>query len=470
MDALNEPLRALIDDASWFVRATEHRLLYVQTTASMRKAALQVLQHMEYHADNRAPVFTLEAEFEASDAGWEGRVEALRAQAEIRRTAMLEAGVALLELAEVSTEDAPEPVIRFARQLMELLAAFQGPMQGALVILCPPRVEADRAALTSLEQLVRAQPLREVRWVVLETDTRHFAPLASALGAEAMTSTVWVDEGGLVTELEGMAERAAAGQGLMAGPSEPRPQRLDRPEPPTEEALAQMLQATGVPPAFVLGGAERLRARLMQGAVAARKGDFLTAVEHQRAAVELCAELGMWRELVQMQMMLGGYVLHLRRPDKAREIYRTAITWADEAELPESEAQGWMALAMLDTVEQRHGTAGEAYLRAARLCEAVDQAPLSIECYRLAGEAGARLHRPDLAAHAWERALGLSRAMEPKLAARTSAVEVGRALAKVYRDRRMIPQAEAVEAHTLLLVEASKPAGNRVADSEEAAC
>lgn len=65
MESIAEPLRRLQEEASWFARATEVRLLWVPTEAALRSTALTVSERLEYHADNHSLFIPL-------DAPWSG--------------------------------------------------------------------------------------------------------------------------------------------------------------------------------------------------------------------------------------------------------------------------------------------------------------------------------------------------------------------------------------------------------------
>ena len=54
MEAIAIPLRRLQEEASWFARAAEIKLLHVTADATLRGAAIKVLMAQEVHADNRA--------------------------------------------------------------------------------------------------------------------------------------------------------------------------------------------------------------------------------------------------------------------------------------------------------------------------------------------------------------------------------------------------------------------------------
>jgi len=70
MEAIAIPLRRLQEEASWFARAAEIKLLHVTADATLRGAAIKLLMAQEVHADNRALYFRFDDEMTGPAHGW----------------------------------------------------------------------------------------------------------------------------------------------------------------------------------------------------------------------------------------------------------------------------------------------------------------------------------------------------------------------------------------------------------------
>src|SRR5215510_12832513 len=90
MQAISTALNGLMEQGSWFVRVTDARLLIVRASSNVRKAALQLLAGLEFHADNRSAWAVLEDSHSANDPGWQVRANRLLAHWDDRRKAFLD--------------------------------------------------------------------------------------------------------------------------------------------------------------------------------------------------------------------------------------------------------------------------------------------------------------------------------------------------------------------------------------------
>ncbi len=107
MQSISSLLDRLREHAAWFARASEMRLLVVRASGDLRKPALQLLQGMEFHADNRRAWLVLEDGRTHADDGWKSRSACLVEQWERRRKAFAEEGVVLSEVFGPSAETQP---------------------------------------------------------------------------------------------------------------------------------------------------------------------------------------------------------------------------------------------------------------------------------------------------------------------------------------------------------------------------
>jgi hypothetical protein len=57
VESIARPLRRLQEEAAWFARAQEVKLLHVRTDATLRGAVLDMVMAHEHHADNRGLYF-----------------------------------------------------------------------------------------------------------------------------------------------------------------------------------------------------------------------------------------------------------------------------------------------------------------------------------------------------------------------------------------------------------------------------
>jgi hypothetical protein len=169
------------------------------------------------------------------------------------------------------------------------------------------------------------------------------------------------------------------------------------------------------------------------------------AVAQQAQAAELCAEMQMPREQVINLLVLGSYLLAALARDRAKQVYGRAAALAAENDLKEPQAQARMALGMLAGLERQPAEAAAHYAASARLAEAAGSTALAIECWRMAGQLALEGKVELKAVECWKRALGLADALEPDIARSTSAPEVARALAQVYRKRGLGAQAHSLE-------------------------
>ena len=112
---------------------------------------------------------------------------------------------------------------------------------------------------------------------------------------------------------------------------------------------------------------------------------------------------------------------------------------------------------MLEAVDRAPAKAAAHYAAAGRLAEDAEIDVLAIEAWRMAGQLAIEGRIETSAIECWKRALDLADELDPKLAQSTSAAEIARALAAVYRERGMAAPARALEERSLELEQGLPP-------------
>jgi len=469
VESIAKPLRQLQEETSWFARATELRLLWVTTPGSMRSAALASIGRVEYHADNRSPFVLLEAPYSGPDAGAEARreqfVERFSSQAQRLRDAGVDVGPfpfspGQRERSELSAW------ARWARDLALACAALRPPVRGLVVVLAPLRVDDAPAFVAQLRALVAEATLQDVRWTVVESDTRHLAPLLEELGDTlGLSVDASMDEATQQQDLAALAgptpeqQVPAAlphpwGPWSSAGamPNAVPPIRAQERRPPSDEQLL----SSGLEPAYLKGGGRELQRLMLQGALAQRQGRAADAIELQRRTAELCGRLKLHREQVIHLLVLGGYQLAASQPEQARSAYHAAAQLAAERQLSLQHAQAELGLGMLDALEQKP-EAAQHYAAAGLLAEQAEVPALALECWRMAGQAASEGPATSRAVECWQRALALAEALAPEAARATSAAVVARLLANVFAARGQTAAADQLHRRAFHIEHGTEP-------------
>jgi hypothetical protein len=449
VESIAKPLRRLQEEASWFVRTSEVRLLWVATAASLRSAALAALTRLEYHADNQSPFIILEAPWSGPDAGAPARSEQFfeRCSGKVQRLRDAGVDVGVFPSAARGEHDLSAGS-RWARDLTEACAALRLPLRGLVLVLAPLRVDDAPALLAQLRALIAEPALEDVRWVVIESDTRQLAPLLEELGTRrGLSIDVSLDDAEQQRDLAALVGHDGStaklphpwGPWSSAGamPSSAPPPRVGERKPPSD----QQLLARGLEPAYVKGGGRELQRRMLSGALAQRQGRTADAIEWQRSTAELCGHLKLYREQVIHLLVLGGYLLAASRPERARAAYRSAGQLAAEQQLAMQHAQAELGLGMLDALEQQP-EAAQHYAAAGRLAEMAEVPALALECWRMAGQAASEGLATSWAIECWQHGLALAEALPPETARATSAALIARLLANAHAARGQSAAAE----------------------------
>jgi tetratricopeptide (TPR) repeat protein len=412
MDALVE----LHDQAIRFLRDDGQRLLHVITTATRRGAVLAVLRGLEHGPWTPGPVVVLEAGHGAADPGWTARGELLRRQHGARRAAGAEAGESWPLLGPSPPTE--KGLAGFAEQLGQVVDATPGG-RGWVVVLAPVHVKAAPQWSRAIAMLLRGTALGRVRWVVVDVDQ---PTLVDAVAAEHELRRVrCMGEGGEGADgLAGMLAGIGGGTpgaraaGVTAPPRRGRPPAAaDDRDAPQRRELARLLLAAGQ---------------------AQRAGQAASAVELQRQARDLCAAAG-WRDAaVQMELVLGGYLLGAGAGEQAVESARRAVQAAAAQPRAELSAIGQLALGSMLVARGDRPAAMLAYAEAVASAERAGATALVLEACRLTGDAAVLLGMEAQAIAFWSRAVKLAEA-EPLHGVLGSAGHCARAMALLCRKR-----------------------------------
>ena len=468
MEAIAVPLRRLHEEASWFARAAEIKLLHVAADATLRGAAIKLLMGQEFHADNRALYFRFDDEVTGPMRGWPARAARLREQFADKAASLKPAAIHLAAIRDVSSSPAGaaarSPAAEFAAQLYEARRALAAPLTQIVALLAPTRVEDPKIFAAEMTSLIRARELADVRWIVVETDGDAIGPLAQDLGRAALSCACVIDSAAQSDALAAQGAAAVSDPVIVRAPpgNWRAPGAMPDVEPPPHVgappvATDEELRAAGLSPVFVKGGGDALKRLVLGGALALRNGKNADAVTLQARAAALCDEMQMPTEEVLNLHVLAGYLIAGSQGARAREVYVQAGTLARTHGLKDLEAQTELALGMLEAVDCAPAKAAAHYAAAGRLAEDAKIDVLAIEAWRMAGQLALESRLETSAVECWKRALDLADELDPKLAQSTSAAEIARALAAVYRKRGLVAPASALEERSAELEQGTPP-------------
>ncbi|WP_437715670.1 hypothetical protein WMF45_04155 [Sorangium sp. So ce448] len=423
----------------------------MRTSADLRATALRLAAAQELHPENRSPFVLLEDACTAASEGWSERLERLRAQHAERKARMEQEGVRLPELPERPVIGGP--LASFGAQLMQLLNARADWHEGLVVVLAPTRVERPDALCDALRVLLGASGLGAVRWILIDPEPAALEPVAGQLGEQAMRTVFLVDEAEAQRDLARMLDAAEAAPPDIVGPARvgaawPRgvspPLRPGHP-PADPESIDALLREEGVSLPLAGSRGTELARLVLRAAQAMRRGQPVEAVQQQARARDLCVQADLAREATLMELVLGAYLVAAGDAGRAARIYVAARERAEQAGLPDLGAQAQFALGALHLRAREHAEAAVAYARGAALARESGSAILTIEALRLAGQAQLDVGNADAAAQSWAAAIEVADAAGAPEVKASSAAEVARALAALFRRRGLRDKAERLE-------------------------
>lgn len=453
MESFDRPLRRLHNDASWFARARELRLLHVTCSSTLRASALRVLLAAEFHADNRSPFVALEDACLVTDTGWEARAKRVVRHWEERFAASILDGLELGELNREPLSAPPGSLAAFGAWLHRVLGALRPPLDGLVVVLAPTRVDDATSFERDLTELMRRPELRPIRWIVLHFDDAPLTDLVAALGNSALSSTCIEDPDELTRDLATLASgmdpmatgHARAGAAWPRGVHPPTRPGEVAPTRAQEEERDIELAAAGVNAALAGPDGTRMQKHMLGAVAAMRAGAGESAVREQHMAVRIAYEAGATREALLQHLVLAGYYHALGHPSDAEREYAAVAERARMWSCQVEEAQAELAQALIALQAKRQPEAAEHYARAADAAQRAKAPTLAIECWRLAGQLAAEAGLESRASECWARALELVADATPELARASSAPHAARQLAALLRRQGLLAQADSLE-------------------------
>lgn len=440
MQSISDPLNLLHEDGSWFARAHELRLWVVRCDENLRGSVLTLLPKLEFHHDNVFAWPVLPDPHTEADPGWQLRANRLAEDWGRRVEAFAEEGITQVPVAAVQNPRGLDALRTTAAAVLEGMAE---PLQGLVMVLAPTVVEQPAKLAKAITELMSDPALQRCRWVlVLDVDVPPPRPLLDALGPErSMTTVCRVDEAQQKQDLGAMVGGSDPARFGMAGPvGVTPPPRVDDPPPLPKEQRDEALRAEGVEPAMV-DHAPAIRLKVLQASIAMKDGRGPEAIQAQREARDLCAEVNEPELWVITQVTLASYLSGLGQRPRAKQELQLATEHAQAHELGRLHAQALLALGMLHAVDRQPGEAVRAYTEAARVAEAADEPVLAIEAWRTAGQLAATHRQDDAAANALQQALRVAGQTPPGDVKGSSAPEAARQLATIYESRGLQPQA-----------------------------
>ncbi len=452
MDSLSQPLDRVTEAVEHFVRTPSLRCLYITTSQMLRLVVLETVTRGELLEVNTTPFFVLEAPTEPGDDGFSLRSDELRLDWRLLAESDPEQRMKPLW----PEEEARAPLARFGLELGRAIGQLMPPMTGLTIVLAPVWVTDAVAFRAGLETLLRQRGLSRVRFIVVETDTRHAlalrddAELSRAIEHVAAEMDESLLEAEARARLEAMKSAPTSARGLRragaAGPDVPPPRRIREPTPLSPEAAQAEASALGIPAAYLQPELlHELQVFVMSAALAAREKNYPEAVRLQREARDRADQLQLFREALIYELVLGGYLLQGGSAERALEIFGNAERRAEAQNLLDQRIQAIMASAATLVLLRRIDEAALRYAEAGSLGEHLKPPVLAIEAFRMCGQLAAGRGHLEQAATAFRRALAAAEA-SPGIGALTSAPEAARELAALCRKHGLLAQAQSLEA------------------------
>lgn len=457
--SLTQPLEQLADAVQRFVRCEGLRLLCVEVDPRLRAAAVSVAMAAEHLADNRSPLVALDLPpCEDVDASWEQATDALRAVHESLR----EAGAPLAPLAERPMR--AQGSASLAAQLLQCLGTVRAPAQGLLYLWVPAPSPVDPMWLRRVGETIGNARLAAAKFIVLLPPAAEIEPwIATLEPASAMHHVCVVDEARAIAELEAEIDaEARLGPGIGgAWPAAARPPRRRwlAMGSPTSPSIAADARDDAGPGASVVdpvvaandGGAPagdldaRLRLHVKRAALASRRGDGPEAVGQQAAARDLCIAAQRTREAVDMELVLGAYLVQLGQSSLAVAAFTQAAARATEAGLWGLAAQGHLAAAATHERTDAPAPALVSYRHAIAAAMEGREVALVFRAYWEASRVALRLELDYDAVALLGDAFVYSESLEPEAMRGTRAKDVIAELSRLLGRLRRFSEAREVE-------------------------
>lgn len=350
--SITQPLERLGDAVQRFVRSDGLRLLCVEVDAAVREGAVMIAMAAEHLADNRSPLVPVRLPgCRDVDGAWEQATDMLRQTHEELR----EAGAPLAPLAERPLRS--QGSASLAAQLLQCLGTVRAPAQGLLYLWLPTPTAFEPAWLGRVGDMLGSPRLAAAKSIVLLPRdpgvTAWHGALAPEIAAGVMHHVCEVERAVAIAELAAEIDaesrmgvgKAGAWPAAARPPARPwlrSPAPAPAGEAPPAPAAPEVAAAAAIEAAVVEPAANdaptasvdaRLRLHLKRAVLAQRREDGPTAVSEQAAARDLCIAHDRMREAVDMELVLGAYLVEFGQAALAIEAFERAAARASTAEL-----------------------------------------------------------------------------------------------------------------------------------------
>lgn len=384
----------------------------------------------EHHADNRSPLFPARvADVSCARSAW---IDVLRSLQE-RHAELRSAGAPVGSLPPYNV--GAEPAANVSVLLAGISSEVQAPAEGTLVAL-DLNGSAEPAFLDQLTTMVRSRELDQVRFVVLGEPGAKLEAWAARIGSDKAwfyrlepapdvraTQTAQALE---AEEQHGPGIRGAWPYGVRPPPRPRwRSKGSDAPTTPSAKPASQADSPGSPPPAGSDDPSQpdapdttdfehelSLLVRRAEAEMQQERGP--EALRLQTQARELCREHGQPVRAVEMEMMLGGYLMRLDQPRLAAATF----VRADESAY-EHQAYGLASRARLNegVAHEADGSvvdAIRAYRRTIETGKGIGESPrIVFEAYRRAGEAALKEGLEIDCIGLWADAVAYGKELEP---------------------------------------------------------
>lgn len=430
----NRRYDTLADRLRGFIRRPQIRVFSIETCAADRQDVVRIVGGFEHHADNRSPFFPARvADSSCARSAW---VDVLRALQE-RHAELRSAGAPVGSLPPYNV--GAEPAAAVSVVLAGISSEVQAPAEGTLVAL-DLNGNAEPALLDQLTTMVRSRELDRVRFVVLGEPGAKIEAWAARIGSDKAwfyrlepapdvraTQTAQALE---AEEQHGPGVRGAWPYGVRPPPrpgwrsTNPEGRAAPSAAPPTEtRSLADGIPRESAGPAAAIDTPDtadttdfehELSLLVRRAAAEMQQERGPEALRLQTQARELCREHGQPVRAVEMEMMLGGYLMRLDQPRLAAATF----VRADESAY-EHQAYGLASRARLNEgvaheADDSVVDAIRAYRRAIETGKGIGESPrIVFEAYRRAGEAALKEGLEIDCIGLWADAVAYGKELEP---------------------------------------------------------
>lgn len=462
---MTQPLEQLGDAVQRFVRSEGLRVLCVEVDAALRQGAVMIALAAEHLADNRSPLMPVSSPgCHDDDAAWEQTTDALRQTHEQLR----EAGAPLAPLAERPLRS--QGSASLAAQLLQCLGTVRAPAQGLLYLWLPAATGFEPAWLGRVGDMLGSPRLAAAKsFLVLPRDPGVAAwidALTPAVASGVMHHVCAIDRAVAIAELEAEIEaEARMGVGMGgAWPAAARPPARAWLRGPTDDAPAPTTAATtatlatddaAVAPPIESAANDRplptpsvdarLRLHVKRAVLAQRREDGPTAIAEQAAARDLCIADDRVREAVDMELVLGAYLVEFGQSALAIEAFDRAALRAASAQLWRLAALAHLAAAATHDRSDAPASALACHRHAIAAATQGRELALLFRAYWEAGQIALRLDLIYDAVALWGDAFILSQPIDPAELRGTRARDVIAELHQLLARCRRFSEAREVE-------------------------